>query len=76
MTDYQIEVDARNLSCPVPVKKTKQALTAMAAGEVLHVITTDAASVEDINILLKSMEDEMIEKTECDGEYHFYIKKA
>ena len=76
MPDFQHELDARNESCPMPVMKTKKMLRSIAAGEVLHVIATDPASVQDITILLESLNDELVETTEADGEYHFYIKKV
>lgn len=76
MTDFQVEVDARNLSCPMPVMRAKKALKGMICGEILHVVATDPASVQDLEILLSSLEDEMVEQTEASGEYHFYIKKS
>ncbi|MCW9013499.1 MAG: sulfurtransferase TusA family protein [Gammaproteobacteria bacterium] len=76
MPDFQQELDARNESCPEPVMKTKEALKKMLAGEVLHVIATDPASVEDITILLAALDDEIIETSESAGEFHFYIKKS
>jgi len=48
----------------------------MAAGEVLHVVATDPASVVDISILLESVDDALIDSSEGGGEYHFYIKKS
>jgi len=48
----------------------------MAAGDVLHVVATDPASVEDINILLESVDDTLIDSSESNGEYHFYIKRS
>ena len=76
MPDFQKELDAKNMSCPMPVMKTKKVLRDMVAGEVLHVVATDPASVEDINILLESVEDTLIDSSESGGEYHFYIKKS
>ena len=76
MTDFQVEIDARNLSCPMPVMKAKKALKGMSSGEVLHVIATDPASVQDLEILLDSLDDDMLEQTEGGGEFHFYIKKT
>jgi len=76
MPDFQHELDSRNESCPMPVMKTKKMLKGMAAGEVLHVIASDPASVQDITILLESLNDELLETSEADGEYHFYIKKG
>ena len=76
MIEFQTEIDARGLSCPMPVMKAKKELKHLSTGDVLHVIATDPASVQDIEILLESLEDEMIEATEVNGEYHFYIKKT
>jgi len=76
MPDFQQELDSRNESCPIPVMKTKKTLKKMSAGEVLHVIATDPASVQDITILLEALDDELIESSEGGGEYHFYIKKV
>jgi len=75
MTEYQLEIDTRDEKCPQPVKKTKQALKDMAEGEVLHLMTTDPASEQDIQLLLGAVKDELLEKNFQDGTYHFYIKK-
>ena len=72
--EFQQELDTRDLSCPVPVMKTKKALKNMASGEVLHVMATDPASVEDITALLESQAAELLETNEDGGVYHFYIK--
>lgn len=76
MANFNQEIDARNESCPMPVMKTKKALKGMKAGEVLHLIATDPASVQDINILLEALDDKLIESKQGGGEYHFYIQKA
>lgn len=76
MTRFHQEIDARNESCPIPVMKAKQALKSMKRGEILHVISTDPASVQDINILLEALKDHLIEASQKAGEYHFYIKKS
>ena len=71
-----MELDVRNQACPVPVRKTKAALKEMSAVEVLHVISTDPASREDIPILIDALADELVETSESNGEYHYYIKKS
>jgi len=76
MANFTQELDARNESCPVPVMKTKKALKDMKAGDVLHVMTTDPASVQDINFLMEALKDKLIEAKQNGGEYHFYIKKT
>ena len=76
MHEFQHELDASNESCPMPVMKTKKMLKGMSAGEILHVIATDPASVQDITILLETLKDELLENEESNGIYHFYIKKS
>ena len=39
--DFQKEVDARGLNCPLPILRTKKALADMASGDVLKVLATD-----------------------------------
>jgi tRNA 2-thiouridine synthesizing protein A len=41
-------LDTSGMSCPMPLLKTKKALSAMAAGEILEVISTDPGSQKDI----------------------------
>jgi tRNA 2-thiouridine synthesizing protein A len=43
-----IEVDARQLACPLPLLKAKQGLRNMAPGELIRVLSTDAGSLKDI----------------------------
>ena len=47
MLDFDAELDARGLPCPMPLLKTKQALSTLAAGQVLRVLATDAAAPRD-----------------------------
>lgn len=41
-------LDTTGLSCPMPVLKTKKALSGMDAGEVIEVISSDPGSQKDI----------------------------
>jgi len=75
MTEFQYELDARGEKCPSPVKKTKQILNQMDHDDVVHVMTTDPASEHDLSILLKAVDDEMLESSNEDGVFHYYIKK-
>ncbi|MFN3788363.1 MAG: sulfurtransferase TusA family protein [bacterium] len=45
--DYDILVDARGLSCPMPIVKTKQELNKVESGKVIKVLATDKGSVKD-----------------------------
>lgn len=50
MTDKlaEIELDARDLLCPLPVLKARKKLEAMPSGAVLKVVATDPMSVIDM----------------------------
>ena len=43
-----IVVDAKGLSCPMPIVKTKKTITDMKPGEILEVQATDRGSKADI----------------------------
>jgi tRNA 2-thiouridine synthesizing protein A len=40
------ELDARGLNCPLPILRTKKALTDMGSGQVLRILATDPGSVK------------------------------
>jgi len=40
-------LDARDLRCPLPVLRARKALNAMAPGQVLAVVASDPASMDD-----------------------------
>lgn len=44
-----VDVDARDLSCPMPLLKAKLALNSCQCGEVVRVLATDAGSVRDFH---------------------------
>ena len=39
MSDFDQELDARGLNCPLPILRAKKALNGMAAGEVLKIVS-------------------------------------
>ena len=75
MTSFQREIDVRSEHCPVPVIMTKHALKGMTSGEVLHVVSTDPVSVQDITMLVAAIHYELVESSESNGDFHFYIRK-
>jgi tRNA 2-thiouridine synthesizing protein A len=44
MANFDHELDASGLHCPMPVLRSKKTLDGMTNGQVLHVISTDPAS--------------------------------
>lgn len=46
--NFDKELNARSLSCPLPIVKTKKTLNDMESGQVLKVISTDSGSIKDM----------------------------
>ena len=69
-------LDATGLNCPLPILKTKKALTKMDTGQLLEVISTDAGSVKDMEAFCNQTGNKLISLSEIDGKYLFSIEKA
>ncbi|MFM1891050.1 MAG: hypothetical protein RLZ44_127 [Pseudomonadota bacterium] len=76
MADFDQELDASGLNCPLPILRAKKALAGMDAGKVLHIIATDPGSVKDFEAFAKQTGNELLESKEVGGKFEFLIKKA
>ena len=76
MTEFTAKFDATGLNCPLPILRSKKMLTNLAIGDVLYVISTDSGSVKDFDSFCKQTGNELLESSEADGKYHYYIRKA
>jgi tRNA 2-thiouridine synthesizing protein A len=70
------ELDARGLNCPLPILRTKKAIKELDSGQVLKVVATDPGAVKDFEAYCSQSGDELVEHSEDNGEYTFYLKKA
>ncbi len=76
MSDVHTTVDAKGLSCPMPIVKTAQAVKTVPTGELIEVLATDPGSVKDFAAWTRSTGNAIVEQTEADGIYRFVIKRA
>ena len=78
MSEIQIAktLDAKNLSCPLPILRTKKAIADIQLGEYLEVLATDPGSVADFNAWTTSTGHELIKNYENGGIYRFIIKRT
>ena len=74
--DFDIELDASGLNCPLPILKTRKALATMTSGQRIHVIATDPGSVPDFEAYARQSGDVLEESRAGDGEFHFVLVKA
>lgn len=73
--NFDKELDARGLNCPLPIIKTKKALNDLGTGQVLRVTSTDSGSVKDMEAFAKQTGNELLASSEEGGGYVFFIKK-
>ncbi len=69
------QVDARGLSCPMPIVKTAQAIRAIASGGLVEVLATDAGSVKDFAAWSRSTGNELVEQSVDGGVYRFVLRR-
>jgi tRNA 2-thiouridine synthesizing protein A len=69
------EIDTRGLNCPLPILRTKKALTDVQSGQVLKIVATDPGSVKDFETFAKQTGHALLSHAEADGEFTFYLKK-
>ncbi|AQZ95070.1 sulfurtransferase TusA family protein [Halopseudomonas phragmitis] len=69
-------LDARGLSCPLPLLKAKQALNSLASGQVLHVSATDAGSRRDFQRFAELSGHALLHADTLDGEFHYWLRKS
>ena len=70
------ELDARGLNCPLPILRTKKAIKELDSGQVLKIVATDPGAVKDFEAYCSQSGDELLEHSEDNGEYTFFLKKA
>jgi len=75
MADYNEELDASGLNCPLPILRAKKKLNTMESGQVLRIIATDPGSVKDFDAFAKQTGNTLLETTEEGDKYAFFIKK-
>ena len=68
-------VDARGLSCPMPIVKTAQAIKTVASGELIEVLATDAGSVKDFAAWSRTTGNELVEQSVDGGVYRFVLRR-
>jgi tRNA 2-thiouridine synthesizing protein A len=69
-------VDAKGLSCPMPIVKTAQHIKTVPSGALIEVLSTDAGSVKDFAAWTRSTGNEILEQDADAGIYRFVIKRA
>ncbi|HEX5539170.1 MAG TPA: sulfurtransferase TusA family protein [Methylophilaceae bacterium] len=81
---FNQELDARGLNCPLPILRCKKGMAEIGGGEVLKVMATDPGSVKDFQAFCKQTGHELLSLEEKDitaasgkpsKEFTFYLRK-
>jgi tRNA 2-thiouridine synthesizing protein A len=73
--NFDKELDARGLNCPLPILRAKKALNDMKAGQVLKIVATDPGSVKDFQAFSKQTGNELVSHAEAQKEFTFYMRR-
>lgn len=74
--NFDTELDARGLNCPLPILRAKKALNGLTAGKVLKVMATDPGAVKDFAAFANQTGNALLSSVEAGGEYVFFLRKA
>ncbi|MDO8932904.1 MAG: sulfurtransferase TusA family protein [Rhodocyclaceae bacterium] len=73
--NFDKELDARGLNCPLPILRAKKALADMTSGQVLRITSTDPGSVKDFAAFAKQTGNELLSSAENNKEFEFFMKR-
>jgi tRNA 2-thiouridine synthesizing protein A len=73
--NFDKDLDARGLNCPLPILRAKKALTEMSTGQVLRIVATDPGSVKDFQAFSEQTGNELLSHAEAGKEFTFFMKK-
>jgi tRNA 2-thiouridine synthesizing protein A len=75
MMEFDKEVDARNLNCPLPILRCKKGLSDMLGNQTLKIMATDPGSEKDFAAFCKQTGHQLLQLDKIENVFTFYIKK-
>jgi tRNA 2-thiouridine synthesizing protein A len=72
---FDVELDVRQLACPLPILRAKKSLAFMSSDQVLKVVATDKGSPKDFVDFCSKTGNELLSSTEQGGEFIFLIRR-
>ncbi len=72
---HDLEVDARGLNCPLPILKAKKALSQLATGQVVKVMSTDPGSKRDFEAFARQTGNALVAQDEAEHTWTFFLKR-
>jgi tRNA 2-thiouridine synthesizing protein A len=73
--EFDKELDTRGLNCPLPILRTKKALSDMSSGQVLRVVATDPGAVRDFEAFARQTGNTLLESSDANKEFTFLLRR-
>jgi tRNA 2-thiouridine synthesizing protein A len=73
--EYDREVDARGLACPLPILRAKKALADMQSGEILKIVCTDRGSIRDFQAFAKQTGNDLLRQLTAEPEFIHFLRR-
>lgn len=74
--EFDLDLDAQGLLCPLPVLKARKRLLGLVAGQVLRLQTDDPAAVIDVPHYCAESGNVLIDQQRKDKTIWFFIRKV
>ncbi|MGZ5031101.1 MAG: sulfurtransferase TusA family protein [Methylobacter sp.] len=75
MIEFNLELDASGLNCPLPLLRLKKTLMDMDSGDIVKVIATDPAAHLDFGVYSDQTGHQIIQLIKESNKQIFYFKK-
>ncbi len=73
--NIDIELDTCGLNCPLPILKTKKALSGMQAGQRIRVRSTDSGAARDFEAFARQTGHTLLEQSTQGIEFIFVLQR-
>ncbi|BBP02025.1 sulfurtransferase TusA family protein [Sulfuriferula nivalis] len=73
--NFDKELDAKGLNCPLPILRCKKSLADMTTGQVLKIVATDPGAIKDFEAFAKQTGNELLSSAQAGAEFTFFMKK-
>lgn len=73
--NYDRELDTQGLNCPLPILKTKKALSDMESQQILKVLSTDSGALRDFPAFSKQSGNVLLKTETSNGVYCFWLQR-
>ncbi len=72
---FDVELDVRQLACPLPILRAKKSLSSMSSGQVLCILATDKDAPKDFEVFCRQTGNELLSSNQLGGEFVFYLRR-